>query len=206
MKLAEPTGLRPLVLASASRTRADMLRRAGLAPAIDAADVDEPAIKRDLLARRATVEEAALALAEAKALVVAARHPRALVIGADQMLACDGHWFDKPADRAAGEAQLRALSGRSHTLISGAVAVAEGKPVWRAAATARLTMRPLGDGFIRAYAEAMGPALLQSVGAYQIEGLGAQLFQSIEGDLFTILGLPLLPLLEFLRREGVLPA
>ena len=195
-----------LVLASASSARAEMLKRAGIAATIDPADVDEAKIKADCLARGESVEDAALALAEAKARKVAKRHPAALVLGADQMLECAGRWFDKPADPAQAAAQLRSLSGRTHRLVSGAVALAEGRPVWQATAAASLTMRPLSDAFIGAYSEAMGAALLQSVGGYQIEGLGAQLFTAIEGDLFTIMGLPLLPLLEFLRRQGLLPA
>ena len=198
--------LRPLVLASASTARAEMLRRAGIEAVIDPADIDEAAIKRAARARGDSVERAAAALAEAKALSVAARHQAAIVVGADQMLECDGRWFDKPGDRAAALQQLRDLSGRTHRLISSAVAVEGGKLVWQATSTAELAMRPLGEAFLAAYAEAMGPALMHSVGAYQIEGLGAQLFAGIEGDHFTIMGLPLLPLLDFLRRIGALAA
>jgi len=196
----------PLVLASASSARAEMLKRAGVAAAIDAADIDEAKIKRECLARGESVEDAALALAEAKACAVARRHPAALVLGADQMLECDGRWFDKPAGYEQAAAQLRDLSGRTHRLVSAGVALAQGRPVWQATSAASLTMRPLSEDFIRSYSEAMGPVLLRSVGAYQIEGLGAQLFTAIEGDLFTILGLPLLPFLDFLRRQGMLPA
>jgi septum formation protein len=195
-----------LVLASASSARAEMLKRAGVATTIDPGDVDEARIKSDCLARGESVEDAALALAEAKARAVAKRHPAALVLGADQMLECDGSWLDKPADHDQAAAQLRALSGRTHRLVSGAVALEGGRPVWQATTAASLTMRPLSEAFIRTYIDAMGSALLKSVGAYQIEGLGAQLFTKVEGDLFTIMGLPLLPLLEFLRRQGLLPA
>ena len=193
-----------LVLASGSSARAEMLQRAGIAATIDPADVDEAAIKRVCLERGETVEDTALALAEAKAHAVAKRHPAALVLGADQMLECGGRWFDKPGDEDQAADQLRALSGRTHRLVSGAVIISRDRPVWQATSTAKLTVRALSDDFIRTYSEAMGAALLISVGAYQIEGLGAQLFSAIEGDLFTIMGLPLLPLLDFLRREGML--
>lgn len=143
-------------------------------------------------------------MAEAKALAVAARHPGATVLGADQLLACDGVWFDKPADRAGAAATLRRLGGRTHKLISAVVAVRGGAVAWRHAATAQLTMRALDDDAIDAYLDACGAAVLGAVGAYHLEGRGAQLFSRIEGDYFTILGLPLLPVLAFLRAENLL--
>ncbi|MBI3453034.1 MAG: Maf family protein [Rhodospirillales bacterium] len=134
----------------------------------------------------------------------ASRHPGALVIGADQMLDCNGVWFDKPVDRAHAAAQLAALSGKTHRLISVAVAVQNGTRLWHATDTAKLIMRPLSDEFIAVYLDTVGDAACASVGAYQLEGLGAQLFARVDGDYFTILGLPLWPLLGFLRAHGVI--
>ncbi len=127
----------------------------------------------------------------------------ALVIGADQILDCDSAWFDKPLDRMRAAADLRALSGKRHSLATVVCVVRDDLRLWHHRESARLTMRPLGDAFIEAYLDAIGEDSLASVGAYQLEGLGAQLFSRVEGDYFTILGLPLLPLLEFLRNHGV---
>jgi len=195
-----------LILASASPTRARMLRSAGVPFRVDAASVDEAEAKRSLGAAGADGAEIAEALAELKARRVAGRHPGALVLGADQILECDGRRFDKPADRNAAVEQLRALSGRRHELVSAAVVMRDGTRLWHAVDRARLTMRPLGEAAIAAYLDAAGAAALGSVGAYRLEGLGAQLFARVEGDFFTILGLPLLPLLDFLRGHGVVPA
>jgi septum formation protein len=173
---------------------------------VDPARIDETQAKRSLAAEHAGPDETAETLAELKALAVSRRHPGALVLGADQLLDCDGLRFDKPGDLAQARTQLRALAGRTHSLVSAAVVVRDGRRLWHAVDRARLTMRPLGDGFIESYLAAAGPAVLGSVGAYQLEGLGAQLFRRIEGDYFTILGLPLLPLLDFLRGHGVVPA
>jgi septum formation protein len=194
----------PVVLASASRTRVAMLERAGVAVTAEPAAVDEEEVKHSCRAAGLTAAEVAEALAELKAQRIAARRRGDLVIGADQMLECGGAWFDKPADRAAAAAQLRALSGRTHRLISCAVVMQGGERVWHHTATATLAMRPLSEDFIGRYLDAAGDAVLGSVGAYQIEGLGAQLFARITGDHFTILGLPLLPLLDFLRIRGIL--
>jgi septum formation protein len=153
-----------------------------------------------------TVEETAQALALAKANDVSPRWPGRLVLAADQMLDCEGDWFDKPADRAAAARQLVRLSGRTHRLISSAVLSRDGTIVWSATTMAELAVRPLSDAYIDDYLEAAGEGVLSSVGVYQIEGLGVQLFQSIRGDHFTILGLPLLPLLAFLRDARVLPS
>lgn len=195
-----------LILASASKSRARILTGAGIPFAAEAADVDENAVKAALKTKGASVEDCAVALAEQKARVVAARHPAALVLGADQMLDCGGRWFDKPADRAAAAAHLRALSGRTHTLPTAIVAIADQKIVWRRVEHPKLTMRPLTEVFIADYLATAGDAVCSSVGAYQLEGLGAQLFERIEGDFFTILGLPLLPLLAFLRARGIVAA
>ena len=195
-----------LILASASPTRAVLLRQAGLAVAVDPAAVDEAAAKESLRAAGADAGAAAIALAELKAHKVSRRHAGGLVLGADQLLECDGKWFDKPVDLAAARRQLQALRGRRHRLYSAAVAVRDGVRLWHHVGEAGLTMRPFGDAFLDAYLERAGADLLGSVGAYRLEGLGVQLFAAIQGDHFTILGLPLLPLLDFLRGHRVLAA
>lgn len=194
----------PPVLASASRSRQQMLERAGVRVRVDPARIDESEIKAALIAEGASATQAAETLAEVKAAKVSARHPGALVIGADQILECAGRWFDKPVDRAEAAAHLRTLASQTHSLATSVCIFRDGTPLWHHNAVARLAMRPLSDPFIADYLAAMGEDALSTVGAYQIEGLGAQLFTDIEGDYFTILGLPLLPVLEFLRANGVL--
>jgi septum formation protein len=194
-----------LILASGSETRAGMLRAAGLRFAIERPAVDEEETKRSLRAAKASASDIAEALAELKAQRVSGRHAGAYVIGADQMLECDGESFDKPATAADAFAQLRKLQGRQHQLISAVVVVKDRHRLWHHIDLATLTMRPCSDEFLRRYLQALGNAALSSVGAYQIEGLGAQLFSATRGDHFTILGLPLLPLLGFLRDSGILP-
>lgn len=198
------TGQRTLVLASASRARLTLLTNAGLDVIADPASIDEAAVKAELRAQGAVVETVAVELAIRKAQAVAARHPQSLVIGCDQMLEAAGQWLDKPTDRAAAARQLAALAGRPHRLISAAVVVEGDREVWRTAEPATLHMRPLSPAFIDRYLDRMGDAALTSVGAYQLEGLGAQLFTRIDGDYFTILGLPLLSLLAFLRQRDMI--
>lgn len=193
----------PVVLASASPSRRWLLDNAGLVFANEAAQIDERAVKAALAADGADAGQVAETLAELKAQRVARHHTGGLVIGADQMLECNGVWFDKPADLDHAAAHLRALGGRTHELISAVCVVRDGTRLWHHTDRARLTMRPLDDDFIAAYLAALGEAALTSVGAYQLEGLGAQLFSRVEGDYFTVLGLPLLPLLDFLRNHGV---
>ncbi len=198
-------GASSVVLASASPTRARLLAAAGVPARPRAATVDEAAIKEALRADGVAPGEAAVALAELKAQRVAGQESHdAIVLGADQILTCEGRWFDKPADLAQARAQLAALAGRRHELWTAAVAFRGGARVWHHLAQARLWMRPCSDEFLDRYLDAAGEAALGSVGAYQIEGPGAQLFARIEGDRFAIEGLPLLEVLEFLRVQGVL--
>jgi len=195
-----------LVLASGSAVRATMLRNAGLEFAVIRPDVDESAVKRAGQAAGKTVEAVAADLAGAKAAAVAAREPAAIVIAADQMMECGGLWFDKPADLAEARARLLDLGGRTHRLIT-AVDIRQGETLLcRHTGIASLTMRPLDEGFVDSYLDKAGAVVCQSVGAYQLEGLGAQLFASVEGDFFTILGLPLLTVLETLRQAGAIRA
>jgi septum formation protein len=191
-----------LVLASGSAIRADLLRRAGVDFAVETAAVDEAAIKQSFHAERLPAADCAVALAEAKASRVSRRHPGALVIGADQMLVCDGAWYDKPRDRAAARDELRSLRGKRHELVGAVCVVRDGERLWHVVERSVLTMRRFSDSFLDAYLDAAGNTVLASVGAYQLEGLGVQLFERVEGDFFAILGLPLLPLLAFLRVHG----
>lgn len=193
-----------IVLASGSSARARMLEQAGVSFAVDVAAVDEAAVKATMAEETGSPARVAEVLAELKAVQVSARHPGLMVIGADQMLDCDGTWFDKPADRTAAREQLLALRGRTHRLTSSVVAVRDGRRLWHHSEAARLTMRMFSEAFLDQYLEQAGEAVLSSVGAYHLEGLGAQLFMLTEGDFFTILGLPLLPLLDFLRENGEL--
>jgi len=193
-----------LILASASAARATMLRQAGLDFDVVPARIDETEIKRGLQAEGAGPREAAEALAELKARRGTPPSDPSFVIAADQMLACEGRWYDKPAGPAAAREQLRALRGRTHDLVSAVVVARNGGIIWRHIDTARMTMRDFSDAFLDAYLAQAGDSVLQSVGCYQLEGLGVQLFSRIQGDFFTILGLPLLPLLDFLRGHQVL--
>jgi septum formation protein len=193
-----------VVLASASPARATMLRGAGVAVAVEAAAVDEAEVKASLRAAGAAAAQVAESLAELKAQRIARRRPGALVIGADQVLDCDGTLFDKPFDAADARRQLLLLRGRRHELVSAVVVVRDGVRHWHHVGRAALTMRRFTDAFLDDYLGTTGDAVLASVGAYQVEGMGAQLFARIDGDYFTILGLPLLPLLDFLREQGVL--
>jgi septum formation protein len=194
----------PLILASASMARRVVLDGAGLRYAALAAAVDEAAIKEAAQAEGIGPVDTALILADAKAERIARRHPEALVIGCDQLLVCEGAWFDKPADVAAARLHLERLRGRRHELVTAIVCHRHGARAWQHVATPRLTMRAFSDSFLDAYLAAEGEALTQSVGAYRLEGPGVQLFNRIEGEHAAILGLPLLPLLDFLRQHGVL--
>lgn len=195
----------PLILASASASRCALLAAAGLHVTVRPAAIDEAAVKRKARSEGLDATAAALRLADAKAAEVARQEPQALVIGGDQILACDGTWYDKPEDLAAARRQLLALRGRTHELATGVVCRAGNRLLWQHAALPRLTMRAFSEPFLDAYLAAEGELVLGSVGAYRLEGPGVQLFARVEGDHASILGLPLLPLLEFLRNAGVVP-
>lgn len=193
-----------LILASGSAARAALLRAAGVPFEAMLPAVDEAAVKEAMRAENAPPAHIAEVLAEFKALRVSMRVSEALVLGADQVLVCNGVLFDKPADLDHARAHLQALRGRRHELVTVACLARNGAPVWRHVARAHLTMRPFSDDFLDQYLDRVGAAALESVGAYHIEGLGSQLFSAIDGDWFAILGLPLLPLLDMLRQHGVL--
>jgi septum formation protein len=191
-----------LILASASPARRALLEAAGLRTIVQPAAIDEGAVKRAAHKKGAKPEVTALRLATLKAREVAA--PDALVIGADQLLVCGKDWFDKPADVAGAGQQLRRLRGRTHILVTAVVCFGGGDTVWRHVAQPRLRMRNFSDEFLEAYLAMEGTEVTGSVGAYRLEGKGVQLFDRIEGDQAAILGLPMLPLLDFLRRAGLI--
>jgi septum formation protein len=195
-------GKEPLILASQSRARQTLLANAGIGFETDPAEIDERGIQG--LSGLSAPGDIANLLAREKARAVSSRRQGRYVVGADQTLALGMQVFNKPAGRAQAADQLRALAGRCHELHAAVAVARDGKLLFEHVSVARMTMRPLGDAEIDNYLEAAGDAVTSSVGAYQLERLGIHLFERIEGDHFTILGLPLLPLLAFLRREHLL--
>ena len=196
-----------LLLASQSASRKAMLAAAGVPFSAEAAGVDEESIKQAMLGEGADARRLADALAEIKAIKVSRRHPTALVLGCDSTVAAaDGTLIDKATTREGSAAQLRMLAGTTHKLISAAVVAQGGVPVWRYVDTAKLTMRDFSDAFLESYLDAEWPAISGCVGCFRIEGPGVQLFSRLEGSQFTILGMPLMPLLGWLRDVGDLPA
>jgi septum formation protein len=195
-------GQDPLVLASQSRARQILLANAGIAFEAVPADIEERTIQQ--ASGLVAPGEIAALLAREKAVAVSTLRPGRFVVGADQTLARGTQLFSKPAGRAGAAEQLRALAGGSHELHSAVAVARNGKIMFEAVSTAQMTMRPLGEAEIEVYLDAAGETVISSVGAYQLEGLGVHLFEHIAGDHFTILGLPLLPLLAFLRRERLL--
>lgn len=194
----------PLILASQSAARRALLERAGLRFEALPARVDEAAIKESAQAESLSPQDAALALADAKAARVSAKRPEALVIGADQLLVCEGRWFDKPEGMEGARDHLRRLRGRSHDLVTAVVGWRGNRRLWHHLATPRMTMRDFSDAVLEAHLALEGEAALGSVGAYRFEGPGAHLFARAEGEHAAVLGLPLLPLLAWLRDFGVL--
>ena len=194
-----------LILASASSARNQVLKDAGLVFRRETADIDEDRIKSAPGTESTSTSILAGTLALAKAREVSGRFPGSMVIGADQILEIGDTRLDKPRGTAEAALHLKTLRGRTHCLISAVCVVQGGDCLWRHSETARLTMRAFSDEFIDLYLREAGAGILESVGAYRLEGPGAQLFDSIDGDYFTILGLPLLPLLAFLRQSGILP-
>jgi septum formation protein len=194
-----------IVLASASMTRRALLEGAGVPHMVEPSRVDEDEIKISLRAEGATGTGIAEVLAEAKAMYVSRKHPEQMVLGADQVLECDGATFDKPVDRDDALGQLQALRGKRHSLISYAVMARGSRRIWQAVDRVTLEVRAdASDAFLNAYLDAAGDDAFNGPGGYRIESLGAQLFSRIDGSHFTILGLPMLALLDYLRANGVL--
>ena len=196
----------PLLLASQSAIRLTLLRNAGVAAEAYPARIDEDALRAALSAEDATPRDIADALAEAKALKLAQRHPTALVLGCDQILALGPRIFAKAETRDEARQQLQDLAGHTHQLLSALVLYHNAEPIWRHVGVARLTMREASSAYLDAYLDRTWPDIGQSVGCYQLESEGIRLFSTIEGDYFTILGLPLLPLLTYLSLRGFIPS
>ena len=195
-----------LILASQSPFRRMLMENAGLVFEAEAARIDERAVEAALAARNPSPQDVAKTLAIEKARDVSARHPGALVIGSDQTLSLEGLVFHKPANMAEAKSHLASMSGRTHSLNCGIALVRDGETLWSHVSVAHLTMRLLSESFIDRHLARVGEKVLASVGAYQLEGEGVQLFERIDGDYFTILGLPLLPLLAKLRDLGAIDA
>ena len=195
-----------LVLASTSAARRQLLSSAGLRFDVVSAAVDEAAIRKAARADFLSAGETALMLARLKATQISAGDPAALVLGADQLLACGGEWFEKPQTRAAARADLLRLRGRWHVLHTAVVCMTGNTVLWQHVARPKLLMRAFSDTWLDAYLDIEAEQVTGCVGAYRIEAAGVQLFDAIDGDYFSILGLPLLPLLGFLRQHGLLQA
>jgi len=194
----------PLVLASKSAPRRMLLEAAGIPLKIDPADIDERAAEAAAPDEASKPDGAALLLARAKAFETAKRNPGGLVLGADQTLALGKKRFSKPKSRDAARVQLAELSGQTHSLHSGIAVVRDRAVLFEAVSSAHLTMHKLSDAFLNAYLDAAGDRVMQSVGGYQLESVGVNLFEKIDGDHFTILGMPLMPLLAYFRKSGMI--
>jgi septum formation protein len=192
-----------VILASASQSRADILKSAGMQVEIYPSHVTESLIKEDFARAGKSAGETAMALAVAKAQNVSQKYPGAYVIGADSLLECEGNWFDKAQSIAEARSCLQKLSGKRHTLETAVCVLKDEQVVWSYLASSKLKMRFLSEDFLEHYVGRLGENLLQCVGCYHVEGVGIHLFEEIHGDIFAIMGLPLLPLLTYFRREGV---
>jgi septum formation protein len=196
--------IQKIILASGSPHRRMLLENAGLEFQIEKPDIDERTVEAALAGSGATPEDVAAVLAEAKAVTVSERYPEAIVIGSDQTLSLGDELFHKPVDMEAARRQLLRLAGKTHQLSSAVVLAQKGNAIWRHVAAAHMTMRQFDPAYVGRYLSKVGAAALSSVGCYQIEGRGVRLFEKIEGDFFTIVGLPLLPLLAALRDRGMI--
>lgn len=194
-----------ILLASASEIRLSLLQAAGIAAHAAPARIDEEAIRHALQAEGATPRDLADTLAEMKARKLAEKNPGTLVLGCDQVLEMKGQIFAKPESQEEGIAQLRQLRGQTHKLLSAAVLYEDGRPIWRHVGEARLTMRDLSDSYIDDYVQRNWDSIRHSVGGYKLEEEGVRLFSAIQGDHFTILGLPLIPLISYLQTRGIIP-
>ena len=195
-----------IVLASQSMARQNMLRQAGVEFEVKPARIDEEAIIKSLLVDGATTNDIVDALAEYKALRVAGSHPDGLIIGSDQILVCEKKIYSKAQNLEQAKTTLKELRGKSHQLLSAAVIFEDGKPVWRTVSRAQLFMRNYSDEYLDDYLKYCGSDILSSVGCYFLEDKGVNLFSRVQGDYFTVLGFPLLDVLEFLRNRGVIPS
>jgi len=195
----------PIILASGSEIRATLMRNAGVPFEVMVARIDEEAIKSALLAEAASPRDVADTLAELKARKISARTPGALVIGCDQVLEVGGALLSKPTNPTEALAQLKSLQGKTHRLLSAVVIYQNDEPLWRHVGTVRLTMHENSETWLSAYVDRNWPSIQSAVGSYKLEEEGVRLFSRIEGDYFTVLGLPLLELLSYLNQRGVLP-
>ncbi len=193
-----------LILASASKTRAALLENAGISVVCDPANVDEDAVKDELKEEGATAVQVADTLAELKAKSVSRRHPGAMIIGADQTLDCEGRWFDKPENMDQARENILAFRGKTHQLNAAVCIVQDGQRIWHVNDPAEMQVRHFSDEWLDWYLETVGTEICESVGGYRLEGPGSQLFSAVRGDYFTVLGLPLLPLMQFLRGHSVI--
>jgi septum formation protein len=192
-----------IILATASPTRQAMLRDAGLSFESVPASVDEESLRQAAMADELSSADAATLIAEMKARQISGRYPDAFVIGADQLLDCNGQWYAKPADRKEAEHTLRSLSGLTHHLVTAAVVFRNGQRLWHQVESPSIAIRTLPEDFIASYLDALGKDMTATPGVYQIEKLGAHLISRIDGSPYAVLGLPLLPLLSFLREHGL---
>lgn len=199
-----PPDRTPLILASASAGRRSMLEAAGVVFDVEAASIDEDAMKQSLKAEGASVEQAAETLAELKARRISARHPGILVLGSDSMLECGGCWFDKAESMDQAREHLLAMRAVTHRLVTSAVLVRDERRIWHHTAVASMMMRNFSDAWLDDYLDHIGERACTSVGCYQVEGRGLQLFARIDGDFFAIVGLPMVEVLDQLRTQGVL--